>query len=137
MRAVGIRRAVQSEEAGFGVLCECEILIVVQPARGTDLLFQTAECACDPLAAGNRGLANDSAFCYGYPMSATIDLQQMSTPDKLRLMEDLWADLSCNEVSSPAWHGDVLAERDRLMESGEEKFVDWDAAKQQLRDELR
>jgi len=61
----------------------------------------------------------------------------MSTPDKLRLMEDLWADLSCNEVSSPAWHGDVLAERDRLMESGEEKFVDWDAAKQQLRDELR
>ena len=44
-------------------------------------------------------------------MPAAIDLQQMSTPDKLRLMEDLLADLSSKEVTSPVWHGDVLAER--------------------------
>jgi hypothetical protein len=82
-------------------------------------------------------LADRSGFCYGCFMPATIDIQQMSLPDKLRLMEDLWADLSGKEVSSPAWHGEVLAERDRLMESGEETFVDWDTAKRQLREELQ
>jgi len=70
-------------------------------------------------------------------MPSKIDLQQMSTPDKLRLMEDLWADLSVREVVSPAWHGDVLAERDRLIASGEEKFVDWETAKRRLREELQ
>ena len=82
-------------------------------------------------------LAGGSAFCYGYFMPAAIDLQQMSIPDKLRLMEDLWTDLSCKEITSPAWHGDVLAERDRLIESGDEKFVDWETAKRQLRQELQ
>ena len=52
-------------------------------------------------------------------------------------MEDLWTDLSGKEVTSPAWHGDVLAERDLLIESGEEKFVDWETAKRQLRQELQ
>ena len=61
----------------------------------------------------------------------------MSTPDKLRLMEDLWTDLSKKEFSSPAWHGEVLAERDRLISSGEEKFEDWETAKRRLRDELQ
>ena len=60
----------------------------------------------------------------------------MSTQDKLRLMEDLWADLSGKEVLSPDWHGEVLAERDRLICSGEENFVEWEIAKRQLRDEL-
>jgi len=52
-------------------------------------------------------------------------------------MEDLWIDLSGTEFVSPAWHADVLAERDRLIESGEEKFLDWEAAKRQLREELQ
>ena len=54
---------------------------------------------------------------------------------KTGLMED--RGLSGKEVSSPAWHGDVLAERDRLIESGEEKFVDWETAKRKLREELQ
>ena len=61
----------------------------------------------------------------------------MSTQDKLRLMENLWTDLSGKEVTSPVWHGEILAERDRLIESGEEKFVDWESAKRQLREELQ
>ena len=69
-------------------------------------------------------------------MPATVDLNQMSTPDKLRLMEDLWADLSGKEVSSPDWHGEVLAERDRLITSGKERLIDWEIAKRQLREEL-
>lgn len=70
-------------------------------------------------------------------MPLTVDLQQMSIPDKLRLMEALWDDLSKAGVDSPTWHGDVLAERDRLIASGEERFVNWEAAKAQLREELQ
>ena len=72
-------------------------------------------------------------------MSTTIDLQEMTTPDKLRLMEELWQNLSINasEVASPEWHGEALAERDRLIESGEETFIDWETAKKWLRDELQ
>ena len=71
-------------------------------------------------------------------MTATVDLQQMTIPDKIRLMEAIWHDLSVrdSEVVSPEWHGDVLAERDRLIESGEESFIDWETAKKSLRDEL-
>ena len=72
-------------------------------------------------------------------MAATVDLQQMTIPDKLRLMEALWKDLSRGDanITSPEWHGDVLAERDRLIESGEESFLDWEVAKKKLRDELQ
>lgn len=70
-------------------------------------------------------------------MSAVVDIQQMSTSEKLRLMEALWSDLSKEEIPSPSWHEEVLAERDRLISSGEEKFVDWETAKRQLREELQ
>ncbi len=72
-------------------------------------------------------------------MATTLDLQTMSTAEKLRLMEDLWQNLSTDErsVPSPAWHGDVLAERERLISSGEESYIDWEIAKKQLRAELQ
>ena len=72
-------------------------------------------------------------------MTATIDLQQMSVPEKLRLMEDLWRDLSEDErnLASPEWHGAVLAEREKKLASGEDKLVDWETAKQELRAKLR
>lgn len=63
----------------------------------------------------------------------------MSTVEKLRLMEDLWQDLTHEnpELPSPAWHGDVLNERERLTASGEEAPIDWEVAKRHLRDELQ
>jgi hypothetical protein len=72
-------------------------------------------------------------------MSTTIDLQEMTTPDKLRLMEALWQNLSTSpsEVTSPEWHAEILSERDRLTDSGEEAFIDWETAKKQLREELQ
>ncbi len=72
-------------------------------------------------------------------MATTLDLGTMTTVEKLRLMEDLWQSLSADgqKLDSPDWHGDVLAERDRLIESGEEKYVDWEIAKKQLRTELQ
>ena len=71
-------------------------------------------------------------------MPTTLDLEKMTTADKLRLMEDLWQNLSAENppLASPAWHGDVLAERDRLIASGEEPFIDWEVAKKRLNAEL-
>ena len=71
-------------------------------------------------------------------MSSTLDLERMTVSDKLRLMEDLWQNLSANEgdLPSPDWHGTVLAERDRLLNAGEDRFMPWDAAKAMLRREL-
>lgn len=72
-------------------------------------------------------------------MAADIDIEQMSIPDKLRIREALWTDISAKdtEVVSPEWHGDVLVERERLIASGEEHFIDWEVAKRQLREELQ
>ena len=71
-------------------------------------------------------------------MAIAVDLGKMSVADKLQLMEDLWQDLASgpDEIVSPAWHGEVLAERERLTASGEEKFIDWEVAKKQLREDL-
>ena len=72
-------------------------------------------------------------------MTTTLDLKRMTTAEKLRLMEELWQNLSAEDqnLESPAWHGDILAERERLSQSGEEKYVDWEVAKKQLRAELQ
>ena len=69
-------------------------------------------------------------------MASVVDLQQLTVADKLRLMEELWRDLSENEtqVASPERHGDVLKERDRKIASGEESFVYWEVAKQRIRE---
>jgi hypothetical protein len=40
-------------------------------------------------------------------------------------------------VVSPTWHGEILAERERLISTGQETYIDWEKAKQQLRAELR
>jgi hypothetical protein len=72
-------------------------------------------------------------------MEKTLPLDKMTVAEKLRAMEALWADLSQNEaqIESPTWHGDVLHDREAKIKSGAEKFMDWEAAKKQLRDKLK
>jgi hypothetical protein len=69
-------------------------------------------------------------------MEITLPLDQMTTAEKLRAMEALWADLSRNEtqLESPAWHEMVLKEREQKITSGAESFIDWETAKKQLRE---
>jgi hypothetical protein len=71
-------------------------------------------------------------------MDIALLLDQMTTEEKLRAMEALWADLSrCEQdVPSPAWHEQVLKEREESLQSGQEQFLDWEAAKRELRDRL-
>ncbi len=72
-------------------------------------------------------------------MSIDLPLEKMTLADKLEAMELLWADISRQptELPSPAWHRDVLDERRRLVAEGKLKFLDWDAAMTELREELR
>ncbi len=70
-------------------------------------------------------------------MAITLPLEQMSVEEKLRAMELLWDDL-CNEaggVTSPAWHEEVLAEREARHQRSEEKFEDWETAKRNIRNQ--
>jgi hypothetical protein len=66
------------------------------------------------------------------------ELCKLTTAEKLRAMETLWADLTRNDdnLPSPAWHETVLRERDERVNSGQEAFIDWETAKRQLRQRL-
>jgi len=68
-------------------------------------------------------------------MKATLPLDRMTVAEKISAMEALWQDLSlqAGKFESPAWHGDVLRERDQRVEEGKEVYIDWEAAKQALR----
>jgi len=67
-------------------------------------------------------------------MSA-LEIQQMPRSEKVKLMETLWADLSRDEaeLESPAWHADALRETSERVALGEEKALDWEQVKAQLR----
>jgi hypothetical protein len=71
---------------------------------------------------------------HAFGVSAT-EIQQMPRREKLRLMEALWADLSRDEteLESPAWHADALRETSERVARGEEKILDWEQAKVELR----
>jgi putative addiction module component (TIGR02574 family) len=64
-----------------------------------------------------------------------LPLNEMSAEEKLQTMEALWQSLSADPaaVESPAWHREELRERERTIESGEAKFVDWEKAKADIR----
>ncbi len=67
-----------------------------------------------------------------------IEINQMTTAEKIRVMEDLWDDLchQANELSSPSWHQDVLTQRENSISTGEEKFIDWKTAKKNIREKI-
>ena len=75
----------------------------------------------------------------GVLMSIDLPLDKMTLADKLEAMELLWADISkrSSEVPSPDWHKDILDERRRLVAEGKLKFLAWDTAIADLREELR
>lgn len=68
-------------------------------------------------------------------MSTTLALDQMTIEEKLIAMDELWADLSRNqlEFQSPRWHESVLREREERSREGLEKPIDWATAKDELR----
>ena len=70
---------------------------------------------------------------------STIPIETFSIAEKLLLMERLWEDLSRrpSDVPIPDWHGDILAERQAAVREGRTSFVEWEAAKERLRERLK
>ncbi len=68
-------------------------------------------------------------------MSLTLPLHEMTLEEKLQAMEALWDDLSRNPetLASPAWHEDILRERQQKIAAGEASFMDWEQAKAYIR----
>jgi len=67
-----------------------------------------------------------------------LNLGEMTTEEKLKAMEMLWDDIcrSVPDFSSPSWHGNVLEEREQRLKNGKEKFLDWNHAKEIIRDSI-
>jgi putative addiction module component (TIGR02574 family) len=53
------------------------------------------------------------------------DIEKMSLSERLEAMELLWDSISDNpeNISSPAWHAEVLKKRETKVESGEAEFL--------------
>lgn len=64
------------------------------------------------------------------------DLRKLPRAEKLRIIEELWDDLSADEASldSPAWHEAELRKTEADFAAGKAEIIDWDEAKKRLRD---
>lgn len=71
-------------------------------------------------------------------MTNALALDEMNTAEKLRVMESLWDDLcrGDEELTSPAWHKQVLDEREQALRQGTEDVTDWEEAKRNLRESV-
>jgi putative addiction module component (TIGR02574 family) len=58
-------------------------------------------------------------------------IPKLSVKEKLQTMEALWQSLSSNPetLKSPARHEKELRQRERNIESGKSRFIDWETAK--------
>jgi hypothetical protein len=72
-------------------------------------------------------------------MAASLQVDRMTTQDKLRAMEELWAELSRipETVPVPDWHREVLNLREQAVEDGEAVFSDWADARRRILDQTR
>jgi hypothetical protein len=68
-------------------------------------------------------------------MSITLPLDKMTVEEKIQAMETIWDDLCerANNLSSPAWHAEILNEREAAIERGEDEFIDWENARQNIK----
>jgi putative addiction module component (TIGR02574 family) len=69
---------------------------------------------------------------------AVIQIEQLTVTEKIQFMESLWDSLCAHpeDVSSPAWHGEALQEREVSVQSQTDDFMDWEEVKQVIRKQL-
>jgi Putative addiction module component len=65
----------------------------------------------------------------------TLALDEMTLREKLAAMEALWEDLSRtpSAIESPAWHKEVLEQRQNRVAEGKAGYTAWDSAKTDIR----
>ncbi len=83
--------------------------------------------------------ANPDCTIHVKNTASTLPIEYLSVAYKLLLMERLWTELSRGpeDIPSPDWHVDVLAEREEAVREGRTAFVDWDDAKKRLRERFK
>ena len=70
-------------------------------------------------------------------MSKSITIDNLSTIEKIELMEKLWDDLSSTSGHAPPnWHGEELARRKTAVKEGKVTYTEWDKAKKEIRKEV-
>jgi len=64
-----------------------------------------------------------------------VSIAPLSFTQKLDLMEMLWADMADNEknLESPAWHGEILNEREAALKAGKVTVSSWEEAKKRIK----
>jgi hypothetical protein len=72
---------------------------------------------------------------YGLRTATTLPVKDMSLREKLAAMEALWEELSRTpeNIESPAWHKDILDERQQRVAEGKSQYKDWESAKRDIR----
>jgi len=62
------------------------------------------------------------------------EIKKLPLADKLQIMEALWEDLCSQpeQVEIPEWHRQLLDQRRKALEAGQEEVFDWDAIKDSL-----
>jgi putative addiction module component (TIGR02574 family) len=63
------------------------------------------------------------------------EIERMSIAERLETIEEIWLSLyqKADQVPSPDWHRDVLADRKARAERGEAKFLTLDQLRSRLR----
>jgi len=63
-----------------------------------------------------------------------INIESLSVAERLELVERIWSSLQSDPdcVPSPEWHGELLKERKRRLESGEATLSPLSDVKQRL-----
>lgn len=66
------------------------------------------------------------------------EIKALSPLEALKAMEVLWSQLRQGEAEpeSPEWHREELERRERLVKSGEAKFIPWEEAKTRIRSRI-
>ncbi len=72
-------------------------------------------------------------------MNITLPLKQMTTEEKLQMMEAIWDDLCqhADKLPSPEWHRELLAEREEAIARGDEQFEEWEVARKKIEKDIR
>ena len=72
-------------------------------------------------------------------MELALPLDQMTTAEKLRALEEIWENLcrTPDDVPSPSWHAGVLRDREKRVQEGSSQFPDWGEARQKIRDSMK
>ena len=60
------------------------------------------------------------------------EISKMSVIERLQTMEALWDSLTheSTEVNSPAWHEDVLSQREKIIKNGDANYMSLEELKQ-------